>query len=67
MFQSDVRLSRDRWIAVSATVIFRVTHAPSHVNFGASPKFLEMKEVVGEGADHSTRGACAPRISLALA
>ena len=67
MFQSDVRSSRDRGIAVSATAIFRGAHAPSRVNFGASPKFLEMKEVVGEGADHSTRGACAPQIPLALA
>ena len=73
MFQSDVRSSRDRGIVVSATAIFQGTHAPSRASaspartFGASPKFLEMKEVVGEGADHSTRGACAPQIPLALA
>jgi hypothetical protein len=61
MFQSDVRLSRDRGITLMVTAIFRGAHAPARVNFGASPKFLKIKELVGEGADHSTRGACAPQ------
>ncbi len=43
------------------TAIFRGAHAPSRVNFGASPKFLKIRELVGEGADHSTRGACVPQ------
>ena len=67
MFQSDVRPSRDRGIVVSVTAIFRGVQAPSRASaspartFGASPKFLKIKELVGGGADHSTRGACAPR------
>jgi len=67
MFQSHVRPSRDRGTVVSVAAIFRGAHAPSRASaspariFGASPKFLKIEVLVGEGADHSTRGACAPR------
>ena len=43
------------------TAIFRGARGPSRVNFGAPPKFLKIRELVGEGADHSTRGAFAPQ------
>ena len=67
MFQSDVRPSRDRGITLSATAIFRGAHAPLRASaspartFGASPKFVKIRELVGEGADHGTRGARSPR------
>ena len=59
MYELDARFARDSWVIVNAE--FWGAHAPSRVDFGASPKSFWERVCDREGAIASTRGGCAPQ------